>query len=138
MGKKLVQQCAVSHENYSQSQIFCDWLYLEVICFDSNQHQTPLNLIFLTIFITLRAFLVLTLSLSNYIRKIGQNLPYFITTFPIFSLRSQFGSISISSLVQDFFQKDKVNSSLNITVLTSLASNKDKKCKRNFSRQSFS
>ena len=55
----------------------------------------------------------------------GQNLPYLITAFPIFSIRPKFSTRSISDLPWDVFSKDKVNSSLYITVFNKLVVNKD-------------
>ena len=74
--------------------------------------QTSLNLIFLTILVILRPF---TQFYGKIRAKKYQNLPYLVTTFLIFSLRSKFGIEKISSLFYNFFQKGKVNSSLDIT-----------------------
>ena len=53
-------------------------------------------------------------------------------------MRSKFGIERISSLVYNIFEKDKVNSSKNKTVLTIRAVNKDKKIKRKFCGQAWS
>ena len=49
---KLFAMCAISHENYSLSQIFCDWLVWQTFL-DFNSPQFPLNLISFTTLVTL-------------------------------------------------------------------------------------
>ena len=57
----------------------------------SNSPQTPSNLICLTIFVTLRPLTPFQPKVRETdLQKKCYNLSYFITTFPIFSLRSKF------------------------------------------------
>ena len=52
---KIFLLCAISHENKSLSQIFCELLSLETF-FDSNSPHTPSNFISLTFLVTVRSF----------------------------------------------------------------------------------
>ena len=61
-----------------------------------------------------RIWLVWQLKLEQLIKKKCWDLSYLIITLLIFSLRSKFGIVSHSSLVQDF-SKDKTNCSQNMT-----------------------
>ena len=61
-----------------------------------------------------------------------RNLPHLLTVFPIFLLRSKFGITRLSSLFLDVFQKDKINSSINMTDFNNWSCSK-----RKFYRQSF-
>ena len=133
---KIFPYCTTSQENCTLSIIYffhhCLWKQL----FASNSSQSLSNIIFWTILVTTRLFTQFQFKIraSKLLKSAKSCLTWWL---PIFSLRSKFGIKRLLSLVQDVFQKNRVNSSQNMTVFNIGAVNKNIKSKRKFCRQSW-
>ena len=105
----------------------------------SNSPQSPSNFICLTILVTLRPLKLFQPKVrKSNLQKKCYNLSYFITTFPIFSLRSKFCIQSFFKFgLGQAFRKIKYIPAIISLSLTSKAVNKDIS-QRKFCRQSLS